>query len=268
MARARSSGYDGAAPQPELTAVATKRAAPGLKAQGKRKPTAKSSSKKTSSKKSPSKPRVASASASARKGAKKLVSIPSDMVLAPQVEVPRQPTGKDQSRKRSAGVRELTWAEFDRAVHHLADAIRQSFEPQAVVGVAHGGVFVGGALSSALGCAFFPVRISRRSRDRGDESRPRGGPRTAGEMPRELKGRRVLIVDDVASSGDTLELATALAREAGATKVSTACLVAKPEGYSPHFAGLTTGSLVVFPWDYAPGVGDARFDEDPDKAGA
>jgi hypoxanthine phosphoribosyltransferase len=245
-----------------VNAVATKRAAPGPKAQGKRKPTAKSSPKKSS-------PPSPAASKADRRQAEKLVSIPADMVLAPQVEAPRQPTGKDQSRKKSAGgVRELTWAEFDRAVQELAGAIRESFAPQAVVGVAHGGVFVGGALSSALGCEFFPVRISRRSRDRGEGARARGKPKVAGEMPRELKGRRVLIVDDVASSGDTLELASQLAREVGAKKVETACLVARPEGFAPDYCALATASLVVFPWDYEPATGDARFDEDPDKAGA
>ena len=77
------------------------------------------------------------------------------------------PTGRDQSRQRSS-VKELSWADFDRAVQELARTIGTSFKPQAVVGVAHGGVFVGGAISSALGCEFFPVRISRRSRDRSD----------------------------------------------------------------------------------------------------
>lgn len=257
MVRERAPGYDGARTPSGVTAVATKRAAPGPRAQGKRKPTAKSSPKKSST-------RPAAAPKQARRDAQKLVSIPADMVLAPQVEAPRQPTGRDQSRGRSAGVRELTWAEFDRAVQELAAAIRGSFSPQAVVGVAHGGVFVGGALSSALGCEFFPVRISRRSRDAGAA----GGPKLAGQMPRELKGRRVLIVDDVASSGDTLELATALAREVGAKKVETACLVARPEGFAPDYCALATAALVVFPWDYQPATGDARFDEDPDKAGA
>ena len=242
--------------------MAIKRAAPGPRAQVKRKPTAKSSPKKSTS-------QPASAPKAERRQAEKLVSIPTEMVLAPQAEAPRQPTGKDQSRgRRSAGLRELTWAEFDRAVQQLAGAIRESFAPQAVVGVAHGGVFVGGALSSALGCEFFPVRISRRSRDRGEGSRTRTNPKLAGVMPRELKGRRVLIVDDVASSGDTLELASQLAREAGAKKVETACLVARPEGFSPDYCALATASLVVFPWDYEPATGDARFDEDPDKAGA
>nr|WP_306414615.1 phosphoribosyltransferase family protein [Corallococcus carmarthensis] len=190
------------------------------------------------------------------------------MVLAPQVEAPRQPTGRDQSRQKSTGVVELSWAEFDRKVQKLARTIRQSWEPQAVVGVAHGGVFVGGALAGALGCEFFPVRISRRSRDKAERTQERGQPQVSGEMPTELKGRRVLIVDDIASSGDTLELATALAKKVGAKEIRTACLIARPEGFTPDHVGLSTDSLFVFPWDYEPVMGDAHFDDDPDKAGA
>ncbi|MCP3104718.1 phosphoribosyltransferase domain-containing protein [Myxococcus sp. K15C18031901] len=249
--------------QPELTAVATKRAAPGPKAQGKSKPTAKSTSKKPSLLS-----RLTPKRKTGREQAQKLVSIPADMVLAPQVEVPRQPTGRDQSRGRPKSVRELTWKEFDRAVQQLAGSILKSFHPEAVVGVVHGGVFVGGALSSALGCEFFPVRISRRSRDRDSAASAKRGPTLSGVMPRELKGRRVLIVDDVASSGDTLEMATALALEVGARQVATACLVVKPEGFAPDYQALSTDALVVFPWDYEPVTGDARFEEDPDKAGA
>jgi uncharacterized protein len=191
-----------------------------------------------------------------------LVSIPSDLILAPQVEAPRQLTGRDQSHKKTR-VQELSWAQFDRSVQGLAREIGKSYKPQAVVGVAHGGVFVGGALSSALGCEFFPVRISRRSRDKGAAK-----PKLTGEMPRELKGKRVLIVDDVASSGDTLELASALARKVGAKEVHTATLVARTDGFAPGFCALTTEALVVFPWDYEAVTEDGRFDVDPDKAGA
>lgn len=197
-----------------------------------------------------------------QKQVEKLVSIPSDMILAPQVEAPRQHTGRDQSRSNRS-VQELSWADFDRAVQRLARTIAESYAPQAVVGLAHGGVFVGGALSSALGCDFYPVRISRRSRDKGSAR-----PKLSGEMPRELKGKRVLIVDDVVSSGDTLELATALALKVGAREVNTASLVARPGGFAPGFCALPTEALVVFPWDYAAVTEDGRFDVDPDKAGA
>jgi hypoxanthine phosphoribosyltransferase len=223
--------------------VATKRTAQG---------------KGKSSKKSKSSPK-----SSPQKKVEKLVSIPSDVVLAPQVEAPRMPTGRDLSRQRST-VQELSWADFDRAVQGLARAIRPAFKAEAVVGVAHGGVFVGGALSSALGCEFFPVRIARRSRDRSSRSRPQA----SSEMPRELKGRRVLIVDDVAASGDTLELATSLARKVGAREVMTACMVARPEGFVPDFCALTTSAFIVFPWDYEPVAGAVRPDVDPDLAGA
>ena len=222
--------------------MATKRVVPG-----KRKPSQKGSPSPKSSKQK----------------AEKLVSIPSDVVLAPQAEAPRMPTGRDQSRQRSS-VKELSWADFDRAVQEMARAIGKAYKVDCVVGVAHGGVFVGGALSSALGCEFFPVRITRRSRDRSDVNKPQ----LSGEMPRELKGRRVLIVDDVAASGDTLELASALARKVGARDVKTAVMVARPEGFSPDFCALSTQSFIVFPWDYEPVTGDGRSDVDPDQAGA
>ncbi|XXF79152.1 phosphoribosyltransferase family protein [Myxococcaceae bacterium GXIMD 01537] len=210
--------------------------------------------------------------------AEKLVSIPTDVVLAPQAEAPRLPSGRDLSTRQKAAVRELSWADFDRAVQSLARSIQKSFAPEAVVGVAHGGVFVGGALSGALGCTFYPVRISRRSRDKasvpgkaakGAGKVVRGAqPELAGEMPRELKGLRVLVVDDVAASGETLELATSLALEAGAREVETACLVARPEGFSPDYCALPTDALVVFPWDYDAVAANPGSDVDPDKAGA
>lgn len=172
------------------------------------------------------------------------------------------PAGSDRSHESSAA-RELSWAEFDARVQALAARVQKAFKPDAVVGIAHGGVFVGGALASALARDFFPVRISRRSRDT-----VIAAPRLAGEMPRELAGRRVLIVDDIASSGDTLELATQLAKAAGAKQIATAALVSRPGGFRPDFHAEHSKEFFVFPWDYQAVAMDARFESDPDKAGA
>jgi hypoxanthine phosphoribosyltransferase len=174
-------------------------------------------------------------------------------------EVPAEALGMDASRSE-AGVQELSWAAFDTHVQALARAILPVFAPEAVVGVAHGGVFVGGALAGALGADFFPVRISRRSRVR----RARDGrPRLSGTMPRELKGLRVLLVDDVAASGETLRLAKKLAQKAGARALRTATLVCRPEGFSVDFCALRSDALFVFPWDYEDVREDARFDTLP-----
>ncbi len=179
-----------------------------------------------------------------------------DGAVFPQVML-----GSDRSGSKSR-VRELSWAEFDRMVQSLARSIRDTFKPQAVVGLAHGGVFAGGAVASALKCDFYPVRISRRSRDRVERARPK----LSGTMPKELKGLRVLVVDDVAVSGDTLELACELARKRGVKQVKTASLLQREGGFEPDFSAMKTSDLVVFPWDYEQVVQEGRFDVDPSKA--
>jgi uncharacterized protein len=189
--------------------------------------------------------------------APKIESIPADVVLAPQAEAPRGAhTRVDRWRQRSR-IREMSWAEFDRLVQGMARGIRKSFKPEAVVGLAHGGVFVGGAVASALGVDFFPVRISRRSRDKTPEKKKK--PTMTGSVPRELKGLRVLVVDDVAASGETLELACKQLAKIGADEVRTAALVTREDGFQPGFSALCTEELMVFPWDYEPVAEDQRF---------
>jgi hypoxanthine phosphoribosyltransferase len=180
-----------------------------------------------------------------KRSAKTVISIPDDVVLSPQAEPPRGPLGQDRSGRRSMTT-ELSWAEFDRRAQSLARKVAKDWAPDAVVGVAHGGVFVGGALAKGLGCEFYPVRISRRSRDH----KPTASPKLFGEMPKELKGQKVLVVDDVASSGDTLELAVAKAKKVGAREVRTCTLIARPDGFAPDWTALETDAFWVFPWDY------------------
>jgi hypoxanthine phosphoribosyltransferase len=161
----------------------------------------------------------------------------------------------DRSNSKQVA-RELSWAEFGRYIQDLA---RQAagFKPDAVVGIAHGGVFVGGAVASALKVEFYPVRLLRRSRE-SETRRPSG---LSDEMPTELSGCRVLVVDDVCSSGDSLEMAGRLARAAGCSKVKTAALVTRPKGARPDYSALTTEALFVFPWDYQAVVEDERFEQ-------
>jgi uncharacterized protein len=190
---------------------------------------------------------------------RRAVPLMDDEALLPQSDVPPEGLGTDRSLPEAA-VQELSWVAFDVHVQALARTIHRTFKPEAVVGVAHGGVFVGGALASALGADFFPVRISRRSRTP-DERRKR--PRLSGGMPKELKGRQVLVVDDVSASGETLKLAKRLARKAGARGLKTATLVARTKGYRADFTALKSDAVFVFPWDYADVTEDARFETLP-----
>ncbi|HEX9049985.1 MAG TPA: phosphoribosyltransferase family protein, partial [Anaeromyxobacter sp.] len=162
------------------------------------------------------------------------------------------PARRRRAPKRA--VRELGWAAFGDVARMLAGKIALRYRPSVVVGIAKGGIFVGGALSAVLGADFYPVRVEKRSRDAG----PMAG-EVASELP-ELRGKKVLVVDDVASTGATLARARALARKAGAKEVRTAVLVARPRGARPDFAAFETDELVLFGWDYQLDAGGGSTD--------
>jgi hypoxanthine phosphoribosyltransferase len=134
--------------------------------------------------------------------------------------------------------------EFGEVIRDLATAIADGFAPELVLGVARGGIFVGGALAAPLRAEFQPVHRGlpvARARDR--HARP------TGKIP-EARGRKVLVVDDVTASGATLEKARALARASGARDVQAAVLVVRPGGSRPEWFAMETAQLIVFPWDY------------------
>lgn len=166
--------------------------------------------------------------------------------------VPAGVPGADLSRGRQS-IHELSWGEFDRHVQALARAVR-AFKPEAVVGLVHGGVFVGGALAGALKVEFFPVRVTHRSRDSARDAQVRE------DLPAELAGRRVLIVDDIASSGDSIEFATRLARAGRVKAVKSVALIARPGRFEPDFVAVTADDFFVFPWDYQVVAADGRFE--------
>ena len=141
----------------------------------------------------------------------------------------------------AGGVRELTWLEFGAVVRDLATRMAARFQPDVILGVARGGIFVGGALAAPTRADFLPVRVEKRSRDR------RAVPTF--RVP-EARGKKVLVVDDVTSSGATLGKARALARRSGAKEVQAAALVVRPGGARPEWFALETAQLIVFPWDY------------------
>jgi hypothetical protein len=162
-------------------------------------------------------------------------------------------------RSPKKGLRELGWAAFGEVARALAAEIARRYRPAVVVGIAKGGVFVGGALAAALGAEFYPVRIEKRRRDGGALPEP------IQELP-DLRGKKVLVVDDVASTGATLARARALSRKAGAKEVRTAVLVARPRGARPDFSAFATDDLMLFGWDYQLDAADGG-PEDPGEVG-
>jgi uncharacterized protein len=163
------------------------------------------------------------------------------------------------SRTPKKAVRELGWAAFGELARHLAERISARYQPDVVLGIVKGGVFAGGALAAALQADFHPVRIEKRRRDALAHTAP------VEQLP-DLTGKRVLVVDDVCTTGATLAKARTGARKAGARQVQTATLVRRPGGARPDWFAIETDSLVLFGWDYdLEATGSVDFD--PGEAG-
>ncbi|HEX7241929.1 MAG TPA: phosphoribosyltransferase family protein [Longimicrobiaceae bacterium] len=140
---------------------------------------------------------------------------------------------------------ELSWELFGELCRVLALRVARDYDPEVVVGIATAGVLPAAVVASILQVDFFSIKISRREQG----ERVHDYPRLMSGAPPQVRGRRVLVVDEITTSGDTLRLALAAVRENDPADVRTATSFVKPGGYRPDYHALETGSLIVFPWD-------------------
>jgi hypoxanthine phosphoribosyltransferase len=140
---------------------------------------------------------------------------------------------------------DLSWEMFGELCRALALRVARDYDPEVVIGIARAGVIPGAVIASVLRLDFYSMRISRK--EGGEMVRAR--PEIMSAAPAQVAGRRVLLVDEIATSGDTLRLGLAAVRDAGPTEVRTATCFVRPQGYKPDYFALETGDTVVFPWD-------------------
>ncbi len=144
----------------------------------------------------------------------------------------------------------LTWDGFGEASREIARAIIASgFEPEVVVAIARGGLLPAGAIAYGLGlknCGALNVEFYTGIGTVLD---------APAVLPPELDmtylgGRRVLLVDDVADSGRTLDLAVRLLADQGA-EVRSAVIYTKPTTIiQPDYSFKDTALWIDFPWSW------------------
>ncbi len=139
---------------------------------------------------------------------------------------------------------ELTWELFGELCRVLALKVYREYDPDVVVGIATAGVLPAAVIADILRVDFYSMKISRRA---GGQMRDQ--PELLSTVPVQAAGKRVLLVDEITTSGDTLRLALHHVREQDPAEVRTATSFVKPGGYRPDYFALETGSLIVFPWD-------------------
>jgi len=131
----------------------------------------------------------------------------------------------------------------------LADKIRASgFQPDTIVAILRGGVVIARLLSD-----FLDVRDIRSIRViHYDALEVKERAVVVEPLPTRVDGKKVLIVDDVADTGESLIVAKEHILERGASEVKVATMHYKPRSkIEPDFYYEKTDAWVIYFWEYA-----------------
>lgn len=136
---------------------------------------------------------------------------------------------------------EVSWELFGELCRALALRVYRDYDPEIVVGIATAGVIPAAVIADILQVDFYSMKITRRSAG--------GAPELVSTAPVQAEGKRVLLVDEIATSGETLRLGLASLRDVLPDEIRTATCFCRPAGFTPDYHALATDALIVFPWD-------------------
>lgn len=161
------------------------------------------------------------------------------------------------------GIHPISWNDFHGLCKALVKAVAL-FQPEIILAVGRGGFYPGTLIAHMLQAEIYPVRLSRRVNDAVTYETPRWLARP----PEIVSGKRVLVVDEISSTGETLRLVKQEAERLGASDVRCAVLYAHTWGTdTPDYIALISDELLLNPWDREI-YKDGAFQFHPEYVGA
>lgn len=143
------------------------------------------------------------------------------------------------------GVHPISWEDFHGICKALARSVSH-FQPEVIVPIGRGGYYPGTLIAHLLQVEIYPVRISRRIKDIVKFAEPQW----IIAPPAEIANCRVLIVDEICDSGETLLMVKEKCLALRASLAKSAVLYAHTKAvHVPDYVGIITDELLLNPWD-------------------
>jgi len=149
--------------------------------------------------------------------------------------------------------RRATWEDVDRWADRLAEAIRaRDAVPETIVGLTRGGWVPSRLLCDRLGVHRL---VSMRARHWGVTATPDGRAELVEGLSGPIAGHKVLVVDDITDTGESLALAIEHARAGRPARIESATFlhIAHSKFTPDYFAEeipREAWAWIVFPWNY------------------
>jgi hypoxanthine phosphoribosyltransferase len=141
-----------------------------------------------------------------------------------------------------------TWSQIFNLLFCQAQKIQnQSYRPDVVIAIAKGGLVSARILADLLETSQLEIlQIEFYTGINQTQLKPT----LKQPLTHNFLGKKILIVDDIADSGESLKLAQTHLQEQGTTEIKTATLYKKPfSTITPDFYEKQTSNWVVFPWE-------------------
>ncbi len=141
-----------------------------------------------------------------------------------------------------------TWNQiYEMLLYQAQKILAQNYRPDIVIGINRGGIIPARILADLLETSeFATIQIEFYV----DINQTKAEPALKQPLNTNVLGKKVLLVDDIADSGESLKLAKTHLQKIGASEVKTATIYQKPQSITtPDFYEKHTTNWVVFPWD-------------------
>ncbi|MCL4435126.1 MAG: phosphoribosyltransferase domain-containing protein [Thaumarchaeota archaeon] len=140
----------------------------------------------------------------------------------------------------------VNWAEFGRLVEKLISKIKASnHNYDLVIGIARGGIPPALEIANRLNLKIDFVNIKSYLNDRTKQK-----PKILSTLSEKVEGCRILIVDDIIDSGDTMETIMEWLNQQKPRSIETTALFVKPwSRFTPTYTVETVKEWIIFPWE-------------------
>ncbi len=141
-----------------------------------------------------------------------------------------------------------SWSEIEELSLALAEEVSASgYKPDVIIGVLRGGVIPAKLVADYLGVRRLATLEVKLYQGIGE---PGATPVVTQSLVADVRGLRVLIVDDVADTGKTLSHVMSYVSHYGPVEARSATLYLKPWSiYKPDYYAEETDAWIIFPWD-------------------
>jgi hypoxanthine phosphoribosyltransferase len=140
----------------------------------------------------------------------------------------------------------ISWDAVIKYCEELAEKTR-GYEPDIIIGISRGGLVPARVLSDILDIkrvGIIGIVFYKKAGETIDK------PEMTQELSMDIKGKKVLLVDDVSDTGKSLRFAKECLENMGPSQVKVAALHYKPGSLiEPDYYIGTTTAWIVYPWE-------------------